>query len=302
MGQEVSTCPQRRVCGVTPLQLSRRQLFAATGGALVLAACGGDSKSSSGSDEPAGPFIIVQRFPNYPLFTPGEVRLPISLADASGTLGDGPEMLTGWIEDSTGARVVELSVPRRAVGIELPYWEVRATLDAVGIYTMRFESDDGFGAAFQVYDPADIATPVTGTKLPGFDTPTVDDHRGVEPYCSLTPEPCPLHAMTLTEALAAGTPVAYMVGTPAHCSTGTCAPGLEFLVDEHERVGSAVAMVHADVYADDAATTVAPAVLALNVQYEPILYLCDSEGTIVDRLDGIWDASELTERIDLLIS
>lgn len=267
----------------------------------MLAACGDDKNGSSSTGQAAGPFIIVQRFPNHPLFTPGEVRLPISLADTSGTLGDGPETLTGWIEDATGARVVDITAPRRAVGIELPYWEVRATL-AAGIHTMRFEGDDGFGAAFEVYDASAVSSPVTGTKLPGFDTPTVDDHRGVEPYCSLTPEPCPLHAMTLTEALAAGTPVVYMVGTPAHCSTGTCAPGLEFLVDEHERMGAAVAMVHADVYADDAATTVAPAVLALNVQYEPIIYLCDSEGTIVDRLDGIWDASELTERIDLLVS
>ena len=61
-------------------------------------------------------------------------------------------------------------------------------------------------------------------------------------------------------------------------------------------------MVHAEVYADDAATTVAPAVIALNVQYEPIVYLCTADGVIVDRLDGIWDASELTERVDLLVS
>jgi hypothetical protein len=138
--------------------------------------------------------------------------------------------------------------------------------------------------------------------LAPFDTPTVDDHRGVEPYCSLTPNPCPLHDVTLTDALASGTPVAYMVGTPAHCQTGTCAPGLEFLVAEHARAGDAITMVHADVYADNAATTVAPAVIALNVEYEPIVYLCTADGVIVDRLDGIWDASELTERIDLLLA
>jgi hypothetical protein len=93
-----------------------------------------------------------------------------------------------------------------------------------------------------------------------------------------------------------------MVGTPAHCSTGTCAPGLEFLVVEHERVGNGIAMVHADVYADDAATVVAPAVEALKVEYEPIIYFCTADGVIVDRLDGIWDASELTERIDSLLA
>ena len=115
--------------------------------------------------------------------------------------------------------------------------------------------------------------PTSGRLLPPFDTPTVDNHRGVEPYCTLTPKPCPLHDVTLTQALASGKPVAYMIGTPAHCQTGTCAPALEFLVKSHDRVGDAVVMVHADVYSDDAATTVAPAVTALGLEYEPVLYL-----------------------------
>ena len=166
------------------------------------------------------------------------------------------------------------------------------------------ESNPGAPATqtFQVSEPDQVALVQPGAAMRPAETPTVDDHRGVEPYCSLTPDPCPLHAVTLTEALASGTPVIYMVGTPAHCSTGTCAPGLELLVAEHVRVGDSVTMVHADVYADDAATIVAAAVTALKVQYEPIVYFCTSDGVIVDRLDGIWDASELTERVDLLVS
>ena len=277
-------------------RLTRRQLLAVTGGALVLAACGDNS------DSKAKPFGVVQRFPSEPLFTPGDVRLPISLIDQAGNLGDGPTTLTGWIEHFQGERVADITAARRAVGIEIPYWEVRATLAAAGAYTLRFEGDDGYGANFQLFDEADVVSPLTGKKLPPFDTPTVDNHRGVEPYCSLTPEPCPLHEVTLTQALVSGAPVIYMVGTPAHCQTGTCAPGLEFLVNEHARLGDSVVMVHADVYTDDSATTIAPAVVALNVQYEPIMYLCTADSVIVDRLDGIWDASELTERVDLLVS
>lgn len=277
--------------------MTRRQLLATTGGVLVLAACGG----SNGGKPSTAPFSVVQRFPNHPLLTPGEVRLPVSLA-TDGTLGDGPELLTGWIETLDGERVTDVAAKRRDAGIEVPYWDVRATLPTAAVYTLRFEGDDGFGATFELYEEAEVASPLTGAPLPPFDTPTVDDHRGVEPYCSLTPAPCPLHDITLTDALATGLPTIYLVGTPAHCSTGTCAPGLELLVAEHERVGDRIAMVHADVYADDAATTIAPAVLALNVQYEPIVYLCTADGVIVDRLDGIWDASELRERIELLLA
>jgi len=293
-------------------QFSRRGLLAATGGALILAACGDDSTASSktsgstsanaGGVEAPDSFAVVQRFPNHPLFTPGDVRLPVSLANAAGNLSDGPATLKGWIEDFDGKRIADIAATRRAVGIDVPYWEVRANLPKALVYTLRFEGDDGYGATFELYEETDVVSPLTGSELQPFDTPTVADHRGVEPYCSLTPAPCPLHDVTLTDALASGTLVAYMIGTPAHCTTGTCAPGLEFLVTEHARVGDVITMVHADVYADDAATTVAPAVVALNVDYEPIIYFCTADGVIVDRLDGIWDASELTERIDLLLA
>ncbi len=246
----------------------------------------------------------MQRFPTEPLLTPGAIRLPISLADDVSMLSDGPATLAGWIEtdDEARTRITDVTGVRRREGIPTPYWEFRATVSQKGSYTLRVTDDDGFGASFEVYSPADVVSPLTGDALPPFDTPTVDDHRGVEPYCTLSPNPCPLHDMTLTDALALGKPLAYMVGTPAHCQTGTCTPGLQFLMAEHARVGDKVVMVHADVYADNAATEVAPAVNALGVQYEPIIYFCTADGTIVDRLDAIWDSSELTERIDALLA
>ncbi len=297
------------------MNITRRQVLAAAGSAALLAACGSDSNASDSSastgtdaaaSDPTTPpeagWALVQRFPNHPLFTPGDVRLPVSLADADRMLDNGPATITGWIEDFNGTRVTDVVGTRRSDGLPTPYWEVRATLDAAVVYTMRIDGDDGFGATFELFDPADVITPATGTALEPFDTPTKDDHRGVEPYCSLTPDPCPLHAVTLTEALQSGKRVVYMVGTPAHCTTGTCTPGLQFLMAEHERVGDEIVMVHADVYADAEATTVAPAVEALGVQYEPIIYFCAADGTIVDRLDAVWDRGELTERIDLLLA
>ncbi|HAP77770.1 MAG TPA: hypothetical protein DCR14_17030 [Acidimicrobiaceae bacterium] len=296
---------------------TRRQLLLAAGSSAVLAACGSDSTASTtsspdanptitgvpgtdGAEPPAG-FGVVQRFPNVNLFTPGEVRLPISLTDGQSLLTEGPAQLSGWITTLDGTRVADVVGVRRDEGISVPYWEIRVQLDRPLIYTLRFPGDDGFGATFEVWEPGDVFTPNTGEAMPPFDTPTVDDHRGVEPYCSLTPEPCPLHDVTLTEALASGKPVVYMVGTPAFCATGTCAPGLEFLVAEHATRGDAVVMVHADVYADDKGTEVAPAIEALRTSYEPIIYFMDATGTIVDRLDGVWDASELRERLDVLL-
>ena len=294
---------------VTP---SRRNFLLGVGGVVVLAACGDDSAGGADTTAAAGGdgtpgtapvnFGIAQRFPSSPLFTPGPVRLPISLIDGGTLAADGPAALPGRIETMNGEVVAEFSAVLRNEGITPPYYEIRVELDTPQPYTLRLDGDDGQGAAFQVVDPSEVVTPRTGEPLPPFDTPTVDDHRGVEPFCSLTPDPCPLHDVTLTDALASGKPVVYMIGTPAHCQTGTCAPGLEFLVAEHERLGDAVVMVHADVYADDAATTLAPAVTALQVDYEPIIYFADASGVVVDRLDAVWDAAELRERLDLFLS
>jgi len=271
---------------------TRRELLLAAGGAAFLAACGG-------SDDDEQTFQLVKRWPDTPLFVPGEVRLAVSLTDGSTLLTDGPDELKGSIVDNDGAKITDVVSRRRDQGMTPPYWDVRAELPAAGIYTLLLGSGD---ASFQVFDPSEVVTPLTGSPMPGFDTPTVDDHRGVEPYCSLTPAPCPLHDVTLTDALASGKPVVYVVGTPAHCATGVCAPGLELVVAEHDRLGDQVVMVHADVYADDAASEVAPAVSALEVEYEPIVYLCDDAGVIVDRLDGVWDGSELRERLDALLA
>ena len=206
------------------VDFSRRQVITAAGSAVLLAACGDNAETK--------PWILVQRFPSEPLLTPGDVRLPISLADDTRMLDNGPATLTGWVEtdDDARLRITDVTGIRRHDGIPTPYWEVRATLPAEGSYALRLEGDDGYGASFKVYSPADVISPLTGNELPPFDTPTADDHRGVEPYCTLSPDPCPLHEMTLTEALALGKPLAYMVGTPAHCQTGTCTPGLQFLI------------------------------------------------------------------------
>lgn len=293
------------------MRSSRRDFLALSGGALVLAACGGKSNnatnggatttSAAGSTSPDGTlppkFGVVQRFPSSGLFVPGEVRLPVSLSNGQSLLQTGPAELPGRIVDFKGNKVVDVVGKRRDKGISNPYWEVRAQLDKAVIYTLRFDGDDGYGATFELFEPAQVQSPLTGKPMPPFDTPTKDDHRGVEPYCSRPGGPCPLHDITLTEALKKGTPVAYMVGTPGHCQTGTCAPGLEALMSEHELLGDQVAMVHADVYADNAATTVSPAVDSLHVDYEPIIYLIDAKGIVVDRLDGVWDGSELRERL-----
>ena len=56
--------------------------------------------------------------------------------------------------------------------------------------------------------------------------------------------------------------------------------------------------VHAEVYTDDTATTTAPAVGAVGLTYEPVLFITDASGTVVERLDAVWNEAELAEVLD----
>ena len=272
----------------------------AVGLGSLLAACGGSSNSPEADAGLPADVQIVQRFPQ--ILVPGEVRIPVSLALDGGLLttsGDValPAVLTGRIERLDGANFVayrdSLTAERHDENLATPYWPFRLTIDEPGVYQLILDGGPIEGAAVQVSPRDSIAVPKIGDTIPGLDTPTVADARGVDPLCTRTPEQCALHDTSLRDALALGRPIVYLVGTPAHCSTGTCAPALDALLAMHTEFGDAATFIHAEVYADRAATTPAPAITGFGMTYEPALFVTDASGTIVDRLDAVFDAREL---------
>jgi len=282
--------------------ISRRQFVTGTlatfglGGSLsLITACAG---SSTATDSEL--FEIVQRFPQ--VLVPGSVRIPISLANQAGILGSSSgvelptELRATLVNSDTGEVIAEDALAiKHDTNIDPPYWPFRIDIAATGIYTLIIEGGTPDGAGVQIMDPSTVSIPLIGSTLPGFDTPTVSNTRGIDPLCTRNPEPCPLHDITLNEALALGKPIAYLVGTPAHCQTGTCAPALDALLSLREQVGNKITMLHAEIYTDDTATVVAPAVEALNMTYEPALFITDANGVVVERFDAIFDEAEITE-------
>ena len=250
-------------------------------------------------------FQVVQRFPQ--VLVPGSVRIPISLANQAGLLGktsgvDLPTELRAQLLNSETGEVViaDMVAMRHDANIDPPYWPFRVDIAETGIYSLVIEGGTQDGAGVQIMDPATVSIPLIGTSLPGFDTPTIANARGVNPLCTRTPEPCPLHDITLNEALKRGKPIAYLVGTPAHCQTGTRSPALEALLEMRDLVGDRLTMLHTEIYTDDTATIVAPAVEALNMTYEPALFITDAKGALVERFDAIFDAVEITEAFTTL--
>jgi hypothetical protein len=296
--------------------VTRRQLLlgaGATAAAVLLGACGGDddvstTDSSAGDGDPngtaAGSLALAQFF-GGPMFVPGrENRFPFGVADQDGLLPTErtPERLTVYLLDADGAAVgAPVEVVRHADGLPRAYFPLLATVDAPGIYTARTEID-GVGAemSIKVDAPTDVVVIQTGAAMPAIETPTTADARGVNPICTRDPV-CPLHDITVTEALAAGTPMALLVASPAFCQLAICGPVLDVLLEvQPDHPG--VRFLHAEVYADPAKdlNTSAPVVAPLGLHFEPCLVLVDADGTVVDRVDTIFDRTELGERLAAL--
>lgn len=291
------------------LPVSRRRFLALSAGIIgsgaLLSACGGSSgdpqsdAGSTGGTDLAG-LSIVQRFSNTGL-APGPLRLPVSLASQKGILDNAATSayasLTAHVVDvMSGKTVVSgLQAAKHGTGLALPYWPFILALDTPGTYTLVIDGASKDGAAFQVLERKNVQMPVVGETLPSFDTPTVDDARGVDPICTLPAGTCPFHTQTLTAAMKKGTPVAYLIGTPAHCQTGTCSPALQAMIEVAKKVDGKAQFVHAEVYMDNAATKIAPAVEAYRLDFEPILFVTDEKGVLRHRLDGVFDADEIRE-------
>lgn len=269
----------------------------------LLSSCGGGNESSDGNTAgrsgdaatlPPEAILAARWIPTE--IGPGAQRLPVSVGDASGLRQDGPDRLLADVVSLADDSVVvsRLFADRRSLGEgTIPFWTFRTALTEPGFYALVVDGGPAEGAAFQIQDPDDLIVSRAGDRLNGFDTPTFDDPRGVDVICTRQPEPCPFHELTLTEALATGKPVVYLVGTPAHCQTGVCGPVLDQLIDLSAEIGDSVVFVHADVYADTAATQPAPAVTAAKLTFEPTLFVTDATGVVVERLDAVWDTDEV---------
>jgi hypothetical protein len=277
--------------------LSRRSLLlgaaSLAGGATLLAACGGGDDDAAPATTAADGFIVNPRFPNSKVLTPGDVRLAFSISDSAGALLlEGPATISGELVDQDMQVMAPIVATRRGTGLSVPYWSVEAEIASPGIYGLRLDGAAGEPQAFLLVDPNEATIPVPSVALPAFDTPTVADARQVDPICTRTDGTCPFHEVTLTDALARNKPVVYMIGTPAHCQFATCGPGLEFLIDVAASYPD-VTFVHAEVYSDPEGTTVAPAVDAIGLDYEPVIWVTDASGIVRQRIDIVWDETDL---------
>jgi hypothetical protein len=295
-----------------PHLLSRRRFLAVTGGAatgaVLLGACGDDdenvdSEGSATSAVRGAEGLALAQFFGGPMFVRGQpLRAPFGVADVDGLVpvDRTPDRLSVTVLDADGEEVGVVDVDRRAEGLPRAYFPLAFTPERSGIYTARTEIDGvPTEMSLMVDEAADVEVVQPGAAMPALETPTTADARGVDPICTADPV-CPLHDATVAEVLATGAPMALLVATPAFCQITICGPVLDVLLEVTDAHPD-VRFLHAEVYADPAndpkLERSAPVVEDLGLHFEPCLVLVGSDGRVAERLDTIYDRSELSERL-----
>ncbi len=291
---------------MTTPRLSRRSVLAGGAALAFLTACGGGDDGGTSSSGTAGDgsdltgVLLGLLPPQGVLVTGSEQRVPVALADNEGVpIREGLAPRQFRVRRDGGEPIM-VEIEPHDDGVPTPYYPVRFTPSEAGIYELAVADEEGFNVlTFDVGEASSV--PGAGQALPPLDTPTRGNDRGVTPICTRTPA-CALHAATLREALGGGGPVAFLIATPEFCQTAICGPVLDLLVEALPDFRTVTA-VHAEVYADprgDADPTaggLSAAPEAYGLTYEPTLFVADATGTIVTRLDTVYDRAELQEAL-----
>jgi hypothetical protein len=140
--------------------------------------------------------------------------------------------------------------------------------------------------------------------MPAVATATEADTLDVDPLCTRDTN-CGLHTVALDDALTAGGPVVLSVSSPAYCAVEICGPVLDLVLDAAPGLPD-VTFIHAEPYqhpvpGDPFGNGPAAIMGDLGLTYEPALFLI-ADGVVVDRLDSVYDRSELDEALGRLIA
>lgn len=268
-----------------------------TGAAVVSACSSSSSVQSAGPSTVAGgaaPSVLIARFDQNEFAKAGSPqRLVFSLGASDGTVAnDAPEKLD--LRITSGGQPVggTMTATRHNDGVPISYFPLTFTPPQPGMYQAATTLNGKEATVAFKVSGNEIKIPQVGEKMIPVETPTTTNPHGVDPICTRKPTECPFHAMTLTEALGSGKPVAFLISTPEFCQIGVCGPVLQLLMDQQAK-SPQFAFVHAEVFRTRMAAETTDAVNAYHLNYEPSLFVAKPDGTIVERLDFVFDRPEI---------
>ena len=311
-----------------PGSISRRELLrlaGAGGGALglaaLLAACGGDDDQAGGS-APAGSLKALAADATQLSLLGAQSQLQVGkslytfgLATADNRLvaGGAPEI---WVAKNDSGRAAgpfptrwfELKAyettrdtgPRSPLTgfygaeVELPEpgnWLVAATIEV-----------DGGRAVGQGAVPAATEVPAAvGSKAKPLKTPVATTAAGRKKICTREPA-CPLHGISLDDALAAGRPTVVNFGTPLLCTSQVCGPVVDEQMVAADKLGGRASFIHIEIYPSRNAAKPVRALTEYGFSTEPWLLVVDRDGVIRARHEGPVSAGQIEDDLRPLLA
>lgn len=194
------------------------------------------------------------------------------------------------------------------------YFPLRINFPEPGIYDLEVIFANGVASLpVQAFAKQEVSGLIPGDSFPMLETPidgsgeAAENPLDVDKICSRV-ENCGLHSKSVSQLI--GTkPVAVLVATPAFCSTAYCGPVLETMLSLKDEFKN-VEMFHLEVYANaeevggdygSPKIVFAEHMKILDLEYEPALYLINSNGTLMDRLDNVVDQNEFKAALEGLV-
>jgi hypothetical protein len=329
--------PQDRAARLSRRELLRSAALAAgtAGASALLAACGSGSKSGGSGSTSAttvGPPQAAQASSLQAL----AANLPqLSLLNAQSDLPVGRNRFTFGLSTSDN-RLVQGGTPRvwfapdqtsRPLGpFEARFLQMNAyeqlkdkspRSELTGFYVadvnlpkagnwmaVAVVDANGQRAAGQGAIPVDskVVAPV-GSKAISGKTPVATRPADIAKICTREP-PCPLHYISLDEAIKSGKPTVISFATPLLCTSRMCGPVVDEQMLAFQKIGKGRAnFIHLEIYPQKDTNRPAPLFVKWRFQSEPWLIVIDRSGVIRSRLgEGPVVASEIEAALAPLLS
>jgi len=311
-------------------RLSRRDLLRAAalaagtlGASGLLAACGGDS-GGGGRQAAAGTLTelaagasqlsVLNAQSELPA---GRSRFTFGLSSPDNQLVQGGAPRVWFAKDQTS----------KALGPFEARWLQMTAYDKTGDHSPRSDLTGFYAAEVNLPDPGnwlgvalvDVngqkaagqgAIPVrsrvvaqVGTKARSGSTPVATGQSALRKICTRQPL-CPMHRVSLDQALRSGKPTVLSFATPLLCSSRMCGPVVDEQMVVLDKVGASKAnFIHVEIYPQRDTSRPAPLFTAWGFQSEPWLVVIDRAGVIRARLgEGPVVASEIEAALRPLLS
>jgi hypothetical protein len=226
----------------------------------------------------------------------GSPQVWVARDDTSRAAGPFP---TRWLELSAYEETRDKSPRSPLTGfygaqVEFPEagnWMVAATL----------EVDGGRAVGRGAITVAAKVPAAVGSKAKPLATPVATTAAGRRKICTRDPA-CPLHEVSLDDALAAGRPTVVNFGTPLLCTSQICGPVVDEQMVVADKLGSKASFVHIEIYPSRSTAKPVRALTEYGFSTEPWLLVVDRDGVVQARFEGPVTAGQIEDALRPLLA